>query len=171
MTFQQLNEGLLMDKNPSKSFDVQLKMIDDMSNAINTKEFKDKIKLVQKDNPDLAKALNGYVSLATKAKKIVTKVKSKGMSKDRKESIKQMNALKDFSEELKGGFDLLKKFSNKADKGLKNNEGIGTVIGNTLRNVLTGQWIINLLKNAKSNLMDSEAELKTVQDVFDIKDY
>lgn len=170
-TFSQLNEGFV-ESDPKKEFEKQFNLVFDISKAIITGFYTPEIlKEINKEKPEIVKAFKGYFNLSNKAQKILKKIKPLGLSKDKRKAAKQLKALTELASSLKEGFDALKTFKKKTDKGLKSNEGIGTVVGNTLRNVLTGQFIINLLKNLKSNLLDSEAELHTVQDVFDIKDY
>ena len=168
-TFTQLNEGL--DTNSQKKeFDKQIKLIEDISKAIlDAKDFKETLKSMQKENPEVAKNFKGYFDLALKASKIVKKIKVKGLSSKNREAVKQLKAISDFADSLKEGFKNIKTLKNKTQ--VKNNEGLGNVVGNTLRNILTGQWIINILKGVKSNLMDSSNELNTLQDYFDINDY
>jgi len=173
-TYQQLNESMI-DSNLKKEFAFTLKQMDEISNAIlNAKDFKNRVKLMKKENPDIGKAMGDYkeyLDLATKVQKIVKQIRSKGLSSDRRKATKQLRAIQGFSGTLKTVFDNLNKFDKKTKKGFESNEGIATIIGNTLRNILTGQFIVNILKTIKGNLMDSQAELTTVQDVFDIKDY
>ena len=176
-TFDQLNEGIgsslsaAFTSDLDKDYKLQIKTIEDISKSIlSSSDLKNLLSSVQKENPDV-KQLKKYIDLASKSQKLISKVKSNGLSNRRSEAKKQIKALTEFAESLKDGFKLIKNFKTKAEKGLKSNEGIGNVVGNTLRNVLTGKWIVNILKSVKSNLVDSENEFKSVQDVFDINDY
>src|SRR3990170_2783307 len=98
-TFNQLNEGLSEASNLKKTFDYQLKQIDDISKSIVGS--KDLLKAIQKEKPDVAKSLKGYFDLSVKAQKLVKAVKSKGLSTNRKKSEKQIKALTNFSSSLK----------------------------------------------------------------------
>ena len=171
-TFQQLNEGLDQSPNLQKSFDENVKLIDDVSKAIvNAKEFKERLESMKKNSPEVYKSFKGYFELAEKAQKSIKKIKSKGLSKNKDEAKKQVDALSGFADSLRAGFKNLKEVNDKTKKAFKNNEGLGNIVGNTLRNILTGKWIVNILKSVKSNLMDTRNEYETVQDMFDIKDY
>jgi hypothetical protein len=177
-TFQQLNEGIgtklsaaFVPDSMKKTYELQIKTIDEVSKAIlNSKELKDILAASQKENPKV-KDIKAYFDLAKKSQDILKAVKSNGMSNKRKEAQKQVEALTKFAESLQKGFKLIKEFKTKVGKTLSNNEGLGTMIGNTLRNILTGKWIINMLSNIKSNLVDSDVRIKTIQDVVDINDY
>lgn len=165
----------MVDSNLKKEFDAKLKLMDEISKSIlDAKDFKNRLKLMKKEKPELGKAMGDYkdyLDLASNAQKMAKQIRTKGLSTDRKKATKQIRALQDFTGSLKEVFDYLKKFDKKTEKGFESNEGIGTIIGNALRNILTGQWIVNLAKNLKGGLMDSQADMTTVQDVFDIKDY
>lgn len=170
-TFQQLNESQVFTGDPAKDFKNQVKIIDDISKAIlGSKELKDLIVTAQKENPQV-KELKKYFDLATKAQKLVKKVQSAGLSKNKRESKKQLDAITKFAGTLKEGFKLLKTFKKKAEKGTEVEEGIGNMIGNALRSILTGKFIVNLISHVKTNMTDSYNEINTVQDLFDLKDY
>ena len=170
-TFVQLNEGISESSNLENQFIVQLKTIDDISKAISGSSYmKDVLKTVQKEKPEIAKTFKGYFDLSSKAQKLVKAVKSKGLSKHPKKAQKQLSSLKNLAVALKEGLNNLKTFKKKTESESKN-EGLGNIIGNALRNVLTGRWIINLMKSVRANMVDSYNEFGTVEDVFDLKDY
>ena len=54
---------------------------------------------------------------------------------------------------------------------METKEGLLDVVGNTLKNIVTGKWILNIVSLVKSNLVDTYNEYGTVQDMFDVKDY
>lgn len=172
-TFQQLNEGLEVASSSDldKQFKQQVKSIEDISKSIlGSKELKDLLATAQKENPDV-KQFRKYFDLASKSEKLVKKMRSNGMSSNKREARKQIEAITKFADSLKEGFGIIKNFKKKAEKGLETKEGLGNIVGNTLRNILTGKFIVNILKSVKSNLVDSYNEYNTVQDMFDIKDY
>ncbi len=172
-----LNEGLVQKifgsrSSLEKEFEKQLKIAEEISTTISTaKDFKEKLKSIQKENSDVAKQFKQYFELAPKAKSIVAEIKKVGLSNKTKKAEKQLKSLTNFVDTLKAGFNNIKTLDKKTKKGFEQNEGIGTVIGNVLRNVLTGQFAINLIKNAKTNLMDANQDMTTLKDVFDINDY
>lgn len=165
-SFSQLNEGL-NEPNLKKSFESNLKLLDDLSKAIIGG--KDLYKIAQKEKPELAKGIKQLFDLASKSQKMVKSIKAKGLSGNQKKAAKQVKALEEFAGSLKTGFNQLKTFKKKTE-GVEN-EGLADVVTNTLGNIITGKWIVNLIKNIKSNMTDSYTDFETIQDVFDIKDY
>jgi len=170
-TFQQLNEGLNQEADLDKAFKLQVKNIEDISKAIlGSKDLKDILATAQKENPQI-KELKKYFDLATKSEKLVKKIRSNGLSPKRREAKKQIEAITKFADSLKEGFNILKTFKKKAAKGMETKEGLLDVVGNTLKNIVTGKWILNIVSLVKSNLVDTYNEYGTVQDMFDVKDY
>lgn len=165
----QLYEGL--NDNQTK-FKENLEIIDKISKEISTsKNFKERLAVMHKEKPELAKSFKGYYDFAHKAQKMIKQVKSQGLSKDSAQADLQIKALDKLARTAEESFANMKTLIKKTESAFTSNEGIGNIIGNALRNVLTGKWILNLVKNVKSNLTDSYNEMGTVEDVFDLKDY
>jgi ribosome-binding factor A len=153
-------------------FDKVVKTIEGICSGISTaKEMQDKIKSMGKENADLSKNFLKYFELADNAGKLIAKIKKVGLSKDTKVASTQLRALVDMEEELKEAFDNLKVLGERTKDAFEQNEGILNVVGNFLRNVLTGKFVLNLVKNTKQNLLDSYTDMHKVEDVFDIHDY
>jgi oligoendopeptidase F len=164
-----LFEGL---EDNQKSFENSLETIDKISKEILTsKNFKERLAIMHKEKPELAKSFKGYYDFATKAQKMIKDVKRQGLSKNVEMANKQVKALNDLTGTLEEAFDNMKTLIKKTESAFTKNEGLGNIIGNALRNVLTGKWIINLVKSVKSNLVDSYNDIGSVQDMFDLKDY
>lgn len=168
-TFQELNES---SDNLNKSFRENLKIIDQISlSIINDKDLKDNIKLIQNASPETANAIKKYFDIGLTSQKLVKSLKQKSLSLDKTLAIKQLNSVIKLADSLKDGYNHIIDFEKNTKTGFEQKEGIGNIIGNTLKNILTGKWIVNIIKNIKSNITGSYNEINTVGDLFDVKDY
>jgi len=137
---------------------------------LEAKDMQEDIKAMQNDNADLSKSFMKYFKMAEDASKLIGSVRKIGISKETKRAAEQLRALTGLEENLREAFDNMKVLKERTREAFKSNEGIGSIIGNVLRNLLTGQFFVNLLKNTKQNLKDSYTDMYKVQDVFDIKE-
>lgn len=155
-----------------KSFDESVKTIEGICSAVlSAKDLKQKIQEISKQNKDLGKSMTEYMAMVEKSNKLIGKIKKVGLSNNPKKGAIQLRAIADMSAKLKVAFDNLKTVNDKVGKAMKQNEGVLNVIGNVLRNLLTGKFIVNLISNMKQNLVDTSTSIHKVEDVFDINDY
>lgn len=171
-----LNEGeLSIPTDPKlfrKSFDDSVKTIEGICSAVlSAKDLKPRIREISKQNKDLGKSMSEYLSVVEKSSKLIAKIKKLGISSNPKKGAMQLRAISDMSSKLKTAFDNLKTVNSKIEKSTKQNEGVLNVVGNVLRNLLTGKWLVNIITNMKQNLVDTSTSIHKVEDVFDVHDY
>lgn len=169
-SFSQLNESVNY-SGLNKKFHDYLDKIETISDSIlNDKEFNDRIDLIKKEDPELGKNIKKHLELAIKLKTMCEVLRDKEISKDKQGPI-QLEAVGNLVKSIEKTQNELKEIKNKTNDAFSSNEGLLNIVGNVLRNIFTGTWVINALKNLKSNLVDTNTEIQSVQDLFDIKDY
>lgn len=138
---------------------------------VNAKELKSKVKEFRKENAELAKNFEGYFKMAKDSSELIKKVKAKGISKNTRKSGDQLRALIGMEKKLRAAHKHFKDIDKRTEGSFEQNEGILNIVGNVLKNLLTGDFIVNLVKNVKQNLKDSYTDMHRVEDVFSVHDY